>query len=308
MSSGKLTTPPPAVPNTKISFPVPHVLLVTLNRPSSLNAIPRPQHFALERLWDWFDEEPTLRVAVITGTGRAFCAGADLKEWDGINSAAGDDGAAAAAAAAADAQAGVRANPRDKASARFPRGGFGGMSNRGGLKPIIAAVNGICFGGGMEMAVNCDMVIASSAARFGLPEVTIGVIALAGALPRIARSLSKQRAAEMALGGRSYTAEEMKTWGLVNEVVPADKDLDKNSDAVLQKALEWAKTIAGNSPDSVIVSREGLKLGWEGVSAEVGTEMLIRGWYDKMEKGENMVEGVKSFVERRKPSWKDSKL
>ncbi|KAK8029196.1 enoyl-CoA hydratase [Apiospora marii] len=288
-----LSSPPPAVPDTLVSFPAPHVLLVTLNRPKQLNCIPRPQHFALERLWDWYDEEPSLRCAVLTGTGRAFCAGADLK--DGAPSQAG------ITASGASATTPQKQQPEDKPTSRMPRGGFGGMSNRGGAKPILAAANGLCFGGGMEMAINCDMVIAAASARFGLPEVTIGVIALAGALPRLARSVGKQRASEMALGGGSYSAAEMKEWGLVNEVVPAEGD-------VVAKALEWAGRIAGNSPDAVIVSREGLKLGWEGVGPEMGTDMLIKGWYGRIEKGENMVEGVKSFNEKRKPVWKDSKL
>ncbi|KAI0109840.1 enoyl-CoA hydratase/carnithine racemase [Daldinia grandis] len=282
------TTPPPIVPDTLISFPSPHVLLVILNRPQQLNAIPRPQHFALERLWTWYDAEPSLRCAVITGSGRAFCAGADLKEWDSINSSPGDKP--------------VPAEEPGQQNKRFPSGGFGGMSNRGGLKPIIGAVNGICFGGGMEMAINCDLVIAAASANFSLPEVTIGVIALAGALPRLVRSVGKQRAAEMALGGKKYGAREMLAWGLVNEVVEGD------GKAVLAKALEWAQRIAGNSPDAVIVSREGLKLGWEGVGPEQATDILLKGWFGRIEKGENAVEGVKSFVERRKPVWKDSKL
>ncbi|KAK8128630.1 enoyl-CoA hydratase/isomerase [Apiospora sp. TS-2023a] len=316
-----LSSPPPAVPDTLVSFPAPHVLLVTLNRPKQLNCIPRPQHFALERLWDWYDEEPTLRCAVITGTGRAFCAGADLKEWNAINTRPASSSEPATTTtttnspSGAPSQAGITASgaattpqqqqqpeqAHDKPTSRMPRGGFGGMSNRGGVKPILAAANGICFGGGMEMAINCDMVIASSSARFALPEVTIGVIALAGALPRLARSVGKQRASEMALSGKSYTAVEMKEWGLVNEVVPAEGD-------VVAKALEWAGKISGNSPDAIIVSREGLKLAWEGVGPEMGTDMLIKGWYGRIEKGENMVEGVKSFNEKRKPVWKDSKL
>ncbi|KAK8118446.1 Mevalonyl-coenzyme A hydratase sidH [Apiospora kogelbergensis] len=291
-----LTSPPPPVPDTLVSFPAPHVLLVTLNRPKQLNCIPRPQHFALERLWDWYDEEPSLRCAVITGTGRAFCAGADLKEWNAINTSTPSSSSQSTATAQPQQQ-----QPGDKPTSRMPRGGFGGMSNRGGVKPILAAANGICFGGGMEMAINCDMVIASAAARFSLPEVTIGVIALAGALPRLVRSVGRQRAAEMALGGKAYTAAEMREWGLVNEVVAEGGD-------VLGRALEWAARIAGNSPDAVVVSREGLKLGWEGVGPEMGTDMLIKGWYGRIEKGENMVEGVKSFNEKRKPVWKDSKL
>ncbi|KAI0841423.1 putative enoyl-CoA hydratase [Hypoxylon sp. FL0890] len=278
-----LSTPPPPVPDTLLLFPRPHVLLVKLNRPKQLNAIPPSQHFAFERLWDWFDAEPSLRVAVLTGAGRAFCAGADLKEWDGANSSSD--------------------SAPESGAKRFPVSGFGGMSNRGGLKPIIAAVNGICFGGGMEMVINCDIVVASATeARFGLPEVTIGVIALAGALPRLVRTVGRQRAAEMALGGKNYGAKEMQSWGLVNQVV------EGGSEAVLEAALKWAERIAGNSPDAVIVSREGLKLGWESVGPEQGTDLLVKGWYKRIDKGENMIEGVKSFVERRKPVWKNSKL
>ncbi|TGJ85802.1 hypothetical protein E0Z10_g2947 [Xylaria hypoxylon] len=284
-----LSSPPPPVPNVVVSFPAPHILLVTLNRPKQLNAIPRPQHFALEGLWEWYDEEPSLRCAVITGTGRAFCAGQDLKEWNENNKAASSS------------PSNTNTTPRDTSSSRMPAGGFGGLSNRGGKKPVIAAVNGVCFGGGMEMAINCDMVIATEKATFGLPEVTIGVIALAGALPRLVRSVGRQRASEMALSGKNYSAAEMLSWGLVNEVT-------KDGEDVIAAALKWATKIAGNSPDAVIVSREGLKLGWESVGPQQGTDLIMKGWYARIEKGENFVEGVKSFNERRKPAWKDSKL
>ncbi|KXJ88224.1 ClpP/crotonase-like domain-containing protein [Microdochium bolleyi] len=290
-STPNFTTPPPPVPNVLVTFPSPHIMLVTLNRPDALNCIPRPQHFAMERLFDWYDEEPSLRCCVLTGTGRAFCAGADLKEWNEKNQGGRD---------AATQPTGGNGG-RDKASNRFPASGFGGMSNRGGMKPIIGAINGICFGGGMEMAINCDMLVASEAATFSLPEVTIGVIALAGALPRLIRTVGKQRAAEMALTGKRYTAAQMLAWGLLNEVQGGGEE-------VLEAAMRWARMIAGNSPDAVIVSREGLKMGWEGVSAETGVDVIIKGWYERIEKGENMLEGVASFVEKRKPVWKDSKL
>ena len=173
------------------------------------------------------------------------------------------------------------------------------MSRRGGKKPIICAVNGICFGGGCEMIINADMVIADSKAVFGLPEVTIGVVALAGALTRLVRTVGKQRAIEMALTGRRLSAEEAREWGLVNKVVEGD---------VVKHAIEAAESIAKNSPDAVIVSREGIKLGWEGVGAEEGTVRLLEDWYGLIDGKENMVEGVKSFVEKRKPRWVDSKL
>ncbi|KAI1825929.1 enoyl-hydratase [Xylaria intraflava] len=288
-----LYSPPPPVPNVVVSFPAQHILLVTLNRPKQLNAIPRAQHVALDKLWNWYDEEPSLRCAVITGTGRAFCAGQDLKEWDSINTAAPPSSPGTHIA---------EGRPQRSApSPATPAGGFGGLSNRGGSKPVIAAVNGICFGGGMEIAINCDMVIAAEKATFSLPEVTIGVIALAGALPRLVRSVGRQRAAEMALSGKRYSAAEMLSWGLVNEVVPDGGD-------VLAAALKWAARIAGNSPDAVIASREGLSLGWEGFGPQQATDIIKKGLYARIEKGENMVEGVKSFVEGRKPVWKDSKL
>jgi len=257
-------------------------------------------HFALAKLWDWYDEEHSLRCAVFTGTGRAFCAGQDLKEWNTINTSSSSSTSVSNVKETEQEQEQVPDTP----GGRFPASGFGGLSNRGGKKPVVAAVNGICFGGGMEMAINCDMVIASEKATFALPEVTIGVIALAGALPRLQRSVGRQRAAEMALSGKTYPAADMFRWGLVNEVV---KEGGENG-GVLNAALKWATKIAGNSPDAVIVSREGLMLGWEGVGPQQGTDVVIKGLYARIEKGENMVEGVKSFVERRKPVWKDSKL
>ena len=197
----------------------------------------------------------------------------------------------------------------------MPVAGFGGISNRGGKKPVIAAVDGICFGGGMEMALNCDLVIASAKSTFALPEVGVGVVALAGALPRLARDVGRHRAMEMALSGRRYSAEEMRAWGLVNEVVVASESPDTKTTGngehyspVVDAALKWADRIAANSPDAVIVSREGVKLGFEGVSPEVATDILTKGWFARIEGAENMVEGVRSFVERRKPVWKDSKL
>ena len=167
---------------------------------------------------------------------------------------------------------------------------------------MIAAVNGIAMGGGCEMIINTDIVLASAVAKFALPEVKRGVIALAGALPRLVRTVGKQRAMEMALTGRTLDAHEAKEWGLVNEVVEGEPS------KVVERALEIAKTIAENSPDSVIVSREGVLLGWERLSAEDGTDRLIQGSWKAMEGGENMKEGVRAFVEKRKPKWIDSKL
>ncbi|KAK6221713.1 enoyl- hydratase isomerase [Colletotrichum tabaci] len=294
-------TPPPAVPEVDISFPRPHVLLITLNRPRHLNSIPSELHYTLASLYDWYDAEPSLRCAVLTGTGRAFCAGADLKEWNVRNTSGKPPTPSSVGADPTPAvvtPSDALGNPGDKWR---PSAGFGGLSNRGGKKPVIAAVNGLCLGGGMEMIINADLVYASTKAKFGLPEVTIGVIAVAGALPRLIKSVGRQRASEMALLGRSdYTPEQMLAWGLVNQVVPPD--------SLMETALGAAEAIARNSPDSVIVSREGLKSGWEPMGPGEATAVVDQGIYRLMEAGENMTEGVKSFVEKRKPVYKDSKL
>lgn len=150
------------------------------------------------------------------------------------------------------------------------------------------------------MIINADMVIAEEQAVFGLPEVKIGVVALAGALPRLVRTVGRQRAMEMALTGREVDAKEAEKWGLVNRVVGKGK--------AVEVAVGLAEMVGRNSPDSVVVTREGIKMGWEGVGAEEGTRLLIENWYSRMDGGENMKEGVRSFVEKRKPKWVASKL
>ncbi|KAJ5149987.1 hypothetical protein N7448_001565 [Penicillium atrosanguineum] len=278
-------TPPPQPEASLLSFPAPHVVLVTLNRPREMNCINAQGHADLDAVWQWMDEEPSLRVGILTGQGRAFCAGADLKEWNASTSG-------------------------NKSRAPMPPSGFGGLARRKGKKPVICAVNGMCFGGGAEMIINSDIVIAASRALIGLPEVKRGVVALAGALPRLVRTVGKQRAMEMVLTGRSLSAGEAERWGLVNEVVSVDeKEKDEViSAAVVSSALAVAKEIAGNSPDSVLVSREGVKLGWEGVGADEATGMLNDTWVKRLYEGENIKEGLRAFVEKRKPVWVDSKL
>ncbi|KAJ5805029.1 Crotonase core [Penicillium riverlandense] len=284
------TTPPPTLQHALLSFPAPHVLLVTLNRPRSLNCINTQGHIELHAVWEWMDAEPAMRVGILTGKGRAFCAGADLKEWN-------------------DSASNTTTN-NDRNSTR-PNTGFGGLSRRKGRKPVICAVNGLCFGGGTEMIVNSDLVIASSNAVFGLPEVKRGVVALAGALTRLVRTVGKQRAMEMALTGRNVLPSEAERWGLVNEVVDTTslgKDEDAVREKVVARAVEVATLIAENSPDAVLVSREGVKLGWEGIGAEEATSMLADTWVKRLYEGENLKEGLRAFVEKRKPVWGDSKL
>ncbi|KAK5138142.1 hypothetical protein LTR08_004837 [Meristemomyces frigidus] len=259
-----------------LTYPAPNVLLIRLNRPKDLNCINMDGHAELDAILQWVDDEPGLICTVITGTGRAFCAGADLKEWNSSNAAG--------------------------SKRSMPPSGFGAISRRNGRKPIIAAVNGLAYGGGTELIVNCDLVIAARKATFALPEVKRGVVAMAGALPRIVRTIGRQRAMEMALTGRIVPAQEAKEWGLVNKVV------GDGEGEVVDAAVEYAKMIAENSPDAVIVSREGIKMGWEGVGAEDATRIANDSWYPRLLAGDNIKEGVKAFVEKRKPQWKAAKL
>ncbi|KAI4171093.1 MAG: hypothetical protein LQ343_004505 [Gyalolechia ehrenbergii] len=197
-------TPLPPLPtgHTLLSFPTPQILLVTLNRPDQLNCINAAQHAELHSVWEWLDREPRLRCGIITGKGRAFCAGADLQEWSSRSSPSD------------------HSNSNSHSSPGTPPSGFGGLSRRRGKTPILAAVNGICYGGGFEMVVNCDMVLASPSAMFALPEVKVGVVALAGALPRLGRVVGRQRGMEMVLTGRGEGGGSLtRSLGMVMMVV-----------------------------------------------------------------------------------------
>lgn len=185
----------------------------------------------------------------------------------------------------------------------LPENGFAGLSLRHGKKPVIAAVNGPAYGGGCEAVVNCDLVVAASTATFALPEVKRGVTPFGGALPRLIRSAGRQRAAEMALTGRTITAQQFCEWGLCNLVVG-------EGESVVDKALEYAKMIAANSPDSVIVTREGLSMGWDGLGVADASRLFFQSMSSRLQGGggENMQEGLDAFTEKRTPRWRDSKL
>lgn len=287
-TSTSFKTPPPETLSTQILFPTPSTLLIVLNNPKSLNCLSSAVHWSLDALLSWYDNEPSLRCAIITGAGRAFCAGADLKEWNDSNARRAKGGSGQRVA---------------------PASGFGAVSRRSGKKPLIGAINGLAFGGGMEMVANLDLVVAAKSAQFSLPEVKRGVVAIAGALPRIARTLGRPRAMELALTGRTVSAAEMKEWGMVNAVTddaPADADILARP--VVKKALDYAQQISSNSPDSVIVSRAGIITGWEDGSAEHGSTSIVEVWQRRLNEGENIHEGVRAFVEKRPPRWVGSKL
>jgi enoyl-CoA hydratase/carnithine racemase len=281
--------PPPESSFYILSYPSPYTILITFNRPASLNCVSTLTSYELDALFAWYDANPGLRCAIVTGAGRAFCAGADLKEWN---------------------QSNQKSQPGNSVAGRpMAASGFAGLSRRMGKKPVIAAVNGIAFGGGMEAVTNTDIVVAAKSAKFGLPEVKRGVVAIAGALPRIVRTVGRQRAMEMALTGRPLTADEGREWGFVNYVTedyPVDKPVEERP--VVKKAIELAKEICENSPDSVIISRAGIIQGWEDGSAEHGSQNIIEVWSRRLNEGDNIKEGVLAFVEKRQPRWRDSKL
>ncbi|KAL1963980.1 hypothetical protein VTN77DRAFT_7655 [Rasamsonia byssochlamydoides] len=279
--------PPPLTPTfLKLSYPAPRVLLVTMSREESLNCMNTAAQWEMDAVWKWLDEEPTLSVAVITGTGKkAFSAGADLKEWNNSMAAADDNN--------------NNSNLQKKNRVGNPPA-FKPLSRRQGKKPVIAAVNGLALGAGTEFVVNCDLVIAAENATFGLPEVKRGVAPIGGCLPRLIRTIGLQRASEFALTGRSISAREALAWGLVNKVVPQEE--------VVDEAVRYASLIAENSPDAIICTRAGLRQGWETASVERAVDITLEREWAELQKGENIREGLRAFAEKRVPVWKASRL
>lgn len=176
----------------------------------------------------------------------------------------------------------------------LPAQGFCGISQRHGKKPIIAAVNGLAVGGGMEALINCDMVICSPKATFAFPDVKVGLSLLGGTLPLLVQKIGRGHATDMTLTGRNVGPEEALRWGLVDRVV----------EDPLKEAVEVAKMIAANSPDAVWATREGIFLGMSGKdSFEAGKEFQDKYWGPFLREGNNSKEGIAAFLERRRPIW-----
>lgn len=176
----------------------------------------------------------------------------------------------------------------------LPLTGFCGISQRHGSKPILAAVNGLAVGGGVEVLINCDMVICSPASVFALPDVKVGLSLLGGAIPLLVRKVGRSRASDMIFTGRNIGAQEALLWGLVDRV----------EEHYLAETIEIAKTIAGNSPDAVWASREGIFMALgQGDSFELGRKWKDQYWAPFLRSGKNSREGIDAFVQRRKPSW-----
>jgi enoyl-CoA hydratase/carnithine racemase len=245
------------------------VTTVTLNRPEVMNAINADMHHELQQAFDSFAADPDQQICVIIGAGDwAFCAGSDLK-------------------------AAVRDGHRD-----YPASGYAGLIERFDCpKPIIAAVNGLALGGGFEIALACDLIIAAETASFGLPEPLVGAVALGGGLHRLSRQIGVKQAMGMILTSKRVSAAEGLSLGFVNEVVPA---------AELPAATaRWCTEILRASPMSIRASKETLMRGLD----ETGVEAAMRNQpgypaYAAWAKSEDAREGPLAFAEKRTPVWK----
>lgn len=245
-----------------------HVARITIDRPEVRNALDRRCHLALREAFEDFRDDDDLRVAVLTGSGdRAFCAGQDLREI---------------------------ARTLSEKTASMSGVVWGGITSDFECdKPIIAAVNGLALGGGMELALAADLVIAADHARFGLPEPRRGVVAGAGGAFRLTQQLPLKKAMGLLLTGREVAAEEAHSLGLVTEVVPA---------ARLQEAVDrWVGDILACSPLSVRATKR-IALA-SARSAEVAAVAIQRQAVVEIRESADAREGVQAFRDRRTPRW-----
>ena len=241
------------------------LLLITLNRPQARNAVNTELAGALAEQLDRLDSDSELRGAVLTGAGKGFSAGADLKAL-------------------------VRGE-----SGSHPERGFAGIVRRGPVKPIIAAVEGFAVAGGFEIALACDLIIASENAVFALPEPKVGLAALAGGVHRLPRQIGLKRAMGMILTARHVSAKEGFELGFVNEVVPAGK--------ALEAAERWAETIAKNSPMSIRASKQAIQKGLNVSLEQAIAEQREYPAVKAMAASQDYIEGPKAFAEKRPPKW-----
>ena len=253
-----------------VASPEPHVLLVTLNRPEVANALNTQMGADLRDLWVGLTRDAgDTRCVVLTGSGsKIFCAGGDLKERNGMT-----------------------VETWQKQHEIFEEAYWTLMELP---VPVIAAVNGHAYAGGLEMALACDFVYAVPAARFALTEVTIGIMPGAGGTQNLPRAVGERRAKEIILTGRPFSAQEALDWGVLNRVVEADQ--------LLPAALETAKTIAGNAPLSVRQAKKSIHLGLQ-TDLRTGLRIEVEA-YNRLVGTEDRVEGIRSFNEKRKPQFR----
>jgi enoyl-CoA hydratase/carnithine racemase len=247
------------------------VTLVSLDRPGSMNAIHPPASVELGRVFDDFAADPEQWVAIVTGCGdRAFCAGNDLKFQ---------------------AEHGVAEMERLLAGAS---GGFAGLCDRTDLhKPVIAAVNGLALGGGLEIVLSCDIVVAAEHASFGLPEPRVGLMPGAPGVYGLPRRIPHHLAMGMLLTGGRIDARTAARFGLVNEVVPGPD--------LLAAAQRWVAEILRCAPLSVRAIKEAVIDGMS-VPPRVALTLPIRG-LDRLKASADAIEGPRAFAEKREPRW-----
>jgi enoyl-CoA hydratase len=240
--------------------------VIKINRPEARNAVNADVAQGIEAAIDKIESDDAIWVGILTGEPPVFCAGADLKE---INA-----GRAASLATA--------------------RGGFGGITQRERTKPIIAAVDGPALAGGTEIALACDLIVASTTASFGIPEVKRSLVAAGGGLFRLGRKIPFNLAMELALTGDPIAAQQAHHHGLVNRLVEPGKALDG--------ATALAEQICANAPVAV---RESRKVVIEATNApdEVGWKMSVEGMAAAMS-SDDFSEGLTAFIEKRPPQWK----
>lgn len=251
------------------------VMTVTIDRPDMRNALHGDANFELGEVFDRFEADPSLWVAILTGAGgKAFSAGADLRTpFD-------------------------KADPRAFKGMPLPETGFAGLVWRfDRRKPVIAAVNGFALGGGFEAALACDVIVAAQSASFGLTEPRVGLAALGGGIQRIVQELGPKRAHAMLLTARKVPAAQALEWGMVAEVVP-DGEL-------LACARRWADEIVACSPASIIATKAVMRsyydLGMEASNREMFALPEVRA----MLTGPDVREGGKALFEKRNPVWAD---
>jgi enoyl-CoA hydratase/carnithine racemase len=250
------------------SRPADGIAEITLNRPEAMNSISSAMAAELTRACAELAAAPEVRVVVFGAAGeRAFCAGADLKERAGMT----------------DADI-LRQRPVIRAV-------FGALLAL--PQPAIAAVHGFALGGGCELALSCDLVVADETATFGLPEVTVGLVPGGGGTQLALRRLGPGRAADLVLTGRKVGIDEAMRLGLVDRRVPAGQDGPA--------ALELAGQIAANSPVAVRAAKRAIRHGW-GVSLEAGLDIEDAAWRTAALSADRR-EGIAAFVEKRKPAW-----
>lgn len=243
--------------------------ILTLDRPERMNALSRDTLLALGRFGRELASDSSVRAVIITGAGdKAFCAGADLKERQGFS----DDDV--------------------RAQVGLYRTELGSLDRS--PKPVVAALNGVAFGGGLELALICDMRVAVPEAKVGLPETTLGIIPGAGGTQRLPRIVGEARAKEMILLGRRLSAQEALAWGLVNRISPAGTN-------VVDDTLDFLAPILDGAPIAQAAALKAIDVSFE-VTMEQGLE-LERVFYDETLRSEDRREALRAFAEKRKPAF-----